>query len=211
VSTASQKKQMDEPDWGTLTWDLAVAFACTKLSELVPQNKLNPLPPTNPLPYNPLADMLSGDLMCLAVDASLVGGSVVCDVLDGKPWQQALEGYALDLKSLWYTEALVEALKRAIGRLRPLGALALVPVKSQDWMYRSLPSRHAARTAAIAGNLVARCISDASDKRVFMAALAEACALSVAALRVLAGVHNVEDVVVGWALAHAIALSVRAP
>ena len=41
-------------DWPTAVGRLGVALGCKAGSEFIPQNRLSIIPPTNPLPYNPV-------------------------------------------------------------------------------------------------------------------------------------------------------------
>ena len=199
-------------DWPTAIGRLGVALVSKSGSEFIPQNRLSILPPTNPLPYNPVCDFLSDALVCGVVNTSTIFSSVVMDLMDGRPHQNIIDTHLRALERSWYTDALMESLKRVVGRLRPPGALVVAPSKSSEWLNQSFPSGHAGKAASVAASMLARCVRDVGSgnlkgHRVALAVLSEAAAVTVAVLRVLAGLHHVEDVIASFVLAHVVVFS----
>ena len=199
-------------DWPTAAWRLVLALGCKKGSEVLPQNKLSLLPPTNPLPYNPAFDLLSTAVLCDVGNAIVLFSSVALDLIDGRPEQYVIDTHLRALERSWYTDAVMESMKRVVGRLRPPGALVVAPLQSSEWLHQSCPSSHAGKAASIAASMVARCVRDDGNgnlkgPRVALAVVSEAAAVAVAVLRVLAGLHHVEDVIASFLIAHAVVFS----
>lgn len=199
-------------DWPTAAGRLGLALVCKGGSEFIPQNRLSIIPPTNPLPYNPVCDFLSDALVCGLVNTGTIFSSVVADLIDGRPHQNIIDTHLRALERSWYTDALMESLKRVVGRLRPPGALVVAPSKSSEWLNQSFPSNHAGKAASVAASMLSRCVRDAGNgklrwTRVAIAAGSEAAAVTVAILRVLAGLHHVEDVIASFLLAHVVVFS----
>ena len=100
-------------------------------------------------------------------------------------------------------------MKRAVGRLLPRGVLVVAPFQASEWLNQSCHSGHAGKAASIAAKMVARCVRDNGNGNlkglhVALAVVSEAAAVAVAALRVLAGLHHVEDVIASFLIAHAV-------
>jgi len=198
-------------DWPTAAGRLGLALVCKGGSEFIPQNRLSLLPPTNPLPYNPALDLLSTAVLCDAGNAIVLFSSVALDLIDGRPEQYVIDTHLRALERSWYTDAVMESMKRVVGRLRPSGALVVDPLQPSEWLHQSCPSSHAGK-AAIAASMVARCVRDDGNGNlkgpwVALAVVSEAAAVSVAAFRVLAGLHHVEDVIASFLIAHAVVFS----
>ena len=196
-------------DWPTAIGRLGMALGSKAGSGFIPQNKVSVIPPTNPLPYNPLFDMLSTSVLCDVGNAVVLLSSVALDLIDGRPEQYVIDTHLRALERSWYTDAVMESMKRVVGRLRPPGALAIAPFQSSEWLHQSFPSGHAGKAASVAASMVVRCLRDDGNgnlkgHRVALAVASEAAAVSVAALRVLAGLHNVEDVITSFLVAHAV-------
>jgi membrane-associated phospholipid phosphatase len=189
-----------------------MALGCKVGFEFIPQNRLSIIPPTNPLPYNPACDFLSDALACALVNAGTIFSSVAVDLIDGRPHQDIIDTHLRALERSWYTDAAMESLKRVVGRQRPPGALVAAPSNSSEWLIQSFPSGHAGKAASVAASMLARCVRDAGNgklkwNRVAIAAGSEAAAVTVAMLRVLAGLHHVEDVIASFLLAHVVVFS----
>ena len=119
---------------------------------------------------------------------------------------RALRATLVDAEAMLFSLGLTGAIKRLAGRCRPRAwkngrcGSATVPAE-----HDAFPSGHTAPVAAVAGSrllLAVRSNGDATARYVAFG-LAEGATLVTATLRVLAGAHSWQDVVVGALLGHA--------
>jgi undecaprenyl-diphosphatase len=107
--------------------------------------------------------------------------------------------------SVLVADILTSLLKDVIAQPRPPRELMMAP--AFGW---SMPSSHAAYSAAAAVAIVLGVHWSSAAWRRLTAALLAAAATSVGFLMVYAGVHWLSDVVVGWVLGGAVGLGVNA-
>ena len=107
--------------------------------------------------------------------------------------------------SVLFADILSTAVKDVIAQPRPPRELMMAP--ALGW---SMPSSHAAYSAAAAVALVLGVHWSSAAWRRLTAALLAAAAVAVGFLMAYAGVHWLSDVVVGWVLGGAVGLGVNA-
>jgi membrane-associated phospholipid phosphatase len=108
----------------------------------------------------------------------------------------------MELESALFTTGIQVAMKRLIGRCRPRAYREGRCVGAE---HDAFPSGHTSAISSFAGVRVVTALrsSGESSQRFVALGLAEAQSVATAALRVLAGAHSWQDVLVGLALGHA--------
>ncbi len=118
-----------------------------------------------------------------------------------RPGVQALYATMVETESLLLSTAITQLLKRVVGRCRPR-AFQATGCEERD----AFPSGHTSSIASYAGARIYRLATTDPDPgmalRATSLALAEASTVTVGILRVLAGAHSWEDVLVGAAIGH---------
>lgn len=108
------------------------------------------------------------------------------------------------IAAVQWADAIVNICKRTVTtKLRPPGAAVAIPLYGTNWMLRAFPSGRTTRAAAVAGATIERLLTGkGSICSLGQVVVIEIRMLIQAALRVLAGVHSVEDVVAGCIFGH---------
>jgi hypothetical protein len=206
------------PDWafGEPGAEAGVAsfVAAANLTYFLPQRERE-WPPSSGRSLDPAADDwsdlvggLGGSLVATGTGYALESGYLASVGAD-QPGVQALYATMVESESLLLTNAITMVLKRLVGRCRPrtyedMGCLE----------YDAFPSGHTSAVSSFAGARIYRLATTDPDAgialRATSLALAEASTVGVAILRVVAGAHSWEDVLVGAAIGHATGVLVAA-
>ena len=135
--------------------------------------------------------------------------SYLASVGADQPGVQALYGTMVETEALLLTNAVTQVVKRLVGRCRPR-AYDGTGCREHD----AFPSGHTSSISSFAGARIYRLATTDPDAGIGLRAaslgLAEASTLTVAILRVVAGAHSWEDVLVGAAIGHATGVLVAA-
>ncbi len=117
------------------------------------------------------------------------------------PYGRALRTSLMDTEAVLLATGITTALKRLTARCRPR---AWRDGRCAGGEYNAFPSGHVTPVAALAGSrLVLAAQSDSGAVRRQLAfGFAEGTTLATGALRILAGAHSWEDVVVAWTIGH---------
>ncbi|MFO0551143.1 MAG: phosphatase PAP2 family protein [Polyangiaceae bacterium] len=185
---------------------LGVATSASTLFFLLPQLHSS-WGPAMPAPRDPYADDLSdftgsigGSMLQLGVGYALEAGYLE---LKGSadPGLYALEAAAVETEALLFASGMTGLIKRLAGRCRPRAYH-----EGRCTEFDAFPSGHVSAVSSFAGARLVRAAltpaDGASSLRLASFAFAEAAMVATAYLRVEAGAHSWDDVLVGAILGH---------